>query len=164
VTNGLKTEKQYFTELRGKPWTESFHVSAKNCAPVALVEYAASEKNTSDYDSVWCVCDVDEYDVTQAILDAEEFDIGLALSVPCFEVWLLLHLTDCRRAFQNANEVKRELLKHISDWDKTKLRFSDFQEGVRLAVERAKLLDPPPANPSTSVWEVIEALRMTAED
>jgi len=158
VTNGVKTEKQYFAALRGEAWTQSFHVTAKNCAPVALVAHAASEKSTSDYDSVWCVCDVDEYDVKQAILDAEQFSVGLALSVPCFEVWLLLHLTDCRKAFHNASEVKRELLKHINDWDKTRLRFNDFREGIRLATERAKSLDSPPANPSTSVWEVLEAL------
>lgn len=159
VTNGLKTEKQYFVALRTEDWTHPFHVTTKNGSPAALVEFAASEKNNSDYDSVWCVCDIDSFDVTDALETAETADIGLALSVPCFEFWLLLHLVDCRKPFQNANELKREIRKHIRDWDKTRLRFADFREGVQEAVKRAKALEPPPdSNPSTSVWMIIEAL------
>lgn len=49
--------------------------------------------------------------------------------------------------------------KFVARWDKTRLDFEDFRAGVHDAVAYAKRLgDPPKANPSTSVWRLVESL------
>ncbi|WP_020543597.1 RloB family protein [Nonomuraea coxensis] len=140
LTNGVKTEKQYFDALRKHAWGNPFHVSVKNCAPIALVESAMAEKSNA--------C-----------------GIGMALSQPCFEVWLILHKKDFRKSAHHAKEVEAELSKILPRWDKSTLRMEDFWEGIEDAIRRAKALgEPPESNPSTAVWEVMEVLRASAEE
>ena len=84
----------------------------------------------------------------------------LALSQPCFEVWLILHLKPGCPWFANAAKVGEHLKKILPRWDKAAIRFSDFSAGVLNATDHAKSLgEPPDANPSTAVWRVIESLR-----
>lgn len=165
LTNGVKTEKQYFDALRRRAWGNPFHVSIKNCAPTALVEFGMSEKSNAGYDQVWCVCDVDAFDVREAVQLARECGIGLALSQPCFEVWLILHKKDFRKSAHHAKEVEAELSRVLPRWDKSTLRMEDFWEGMEDAIRRAKALgEPPKNNPSTAVWEVMEVLRASPEE
>jgi RloB-like protein len=108
------------------------------------------------------VCDVDEFDVRTAIVEAAAHDdVELALSQPCFEVWLILHLKSGCPGFNDATQAGAHLKKVLPHWDKTALRFSDFSgRRVLEAVDHAKGLgEPPDANPSTAVWRVIESLR-----
>ena len=161
VTNGSRTEVDYFKALRNEPWITADKVTPKfeAGAPVAVVARAAEIRADSAYDEAWVVCDVDEFDVTSAITESEGRDyVELTLSQPCFEVWLILHLGLRCPGFNNAAQAAEHLKKHLPHWDKRALRFSDFSAGVLGAAERAKSLgEPPLANPSTAVWRVIES-------
>ena len=47
------------------------------------------------FDEVWCVHDVDDHPrLDEARIMARDNDISLAVSNPCFELWLLLHFRE----------------------------------------------------------------------
>ena len=166
LTNGERTEVDYFNGMRGEPWVTAVKVIVKFEAgePAAVVLRAAAMRDENDYDEAWIVCDVDEYDVTSAIAIAKTRQVELTLSVPCFEVWLILHLSERCPGFNNCPQADRYLRGLLPSWDKVALRFSDFRDGVFDAVARAKRLgDPPDANPSSTVWRVVESLSSAPE-
>jgi len=163
LTNGSRTEVDYFKALRHETWITADKVTPRfeAGAPAAVVKRAAEIRADNAYDEAWVVCDVDEFDVQRAITQAQKDDyVELALSQPCFEVWLILHLKPGCPWFANATKVGEHLEKILPHWDKAAIRFSDFSAGVLNARDHAKGLgEPPDANPSTAVWRVIESLR-----
>lgn len=161
VTNGKCTERRYFEALRWEPWVAvTLRVAVRYGAPHALVAQAKTLLDANEYDHVWAVCDVDEFDVSLAINDASATGVGLALSMPCFEVWLAWHKSEHCPGFNSASQACDYLRKLVPAWEKEQLDFSDFREGVSDAVDRAKARGEPPAhNPSTAVWRVIECAR-----
>ena len=72
VTNGERTEVDYFNALRREPWITAGKVLVRFEAgePAAVVRYAAALRAQDDYDEAWAVCDLDEYDGTRALKDA----------------------------------------------------------------------------------------------
>jgi hypothetical protein len=125
-----------------------------------VVRAAAGRRERNDYDEAWAVCDVDEYSVVEASAEAVALGISLLWSNPSFEVWLILHKGNCFAYIDGAAKAGDLLRALVVNWDKAKLDFSLFRDGVDDAVRRAKVLgDPPAANPSTAVWRLVEALR-----
>src|SRR5438552_8384197 len=96
VTNGESTEKDYFNGMKEEPWITAVKVIVRFAAgaPAAAILRAAVMRDENDYDEAWVVCDVDDYEVTSAMTDAKTRQVELTLSVPCFEVWLILHLSE----------------------------------------------------------------------
>jgi hypothetical protein len=161
VTNGERTEVDYFEALKKESWVTVAKVTIKfeAGAPGAVVNRAARIRDDNGYNEAWGVCDVDEFDVTAAIESAATQSVGLTLSVPSFEVWLILHVAKSCPGFNTASQVGAYLKKLVAHWDKTRLEFGDFRAGVFEAVAQAKRLgNPPKANPSTSVWRIVESL------
>ncbi|MGH3935680.1 MAG: RloB family protein [Pseudonocardiaceae bacterium] len=72
-------------------------LKAKPCAPRELVEHARriAPAGGDEFDEVWCVVDSDEFDLEPAVALAAKLDGRLAVSNPCFELWLLLHHQAC---------------------------------------------------------------------
>jgi hypothetical protein len=162
VTNGVRTEVDYFEAVKKEPWIKAGKVTVKFQAgtPADAVKRAAEIRDDNAYSQAWAVCDVDEFDVTEACAIADAQKVELALSVPCFEVWLILHVAEGCPGFNTATQVGKYLKKFVNTWDKTRLNYTDFQAGVFEAVERApRLGDPPNANPSTAVWRLIKSLK-----
>ncbi|MEU7839461.1 hypothetical protein AB0B39_00665 [Micromonospora sp. NPDC049114] len=61
---------------------------------------------------------------------------------------------------ENAKRARDLLREHIPSWDKTRLDFGNFRDRIEDACRRADRLDPPPeGNPSTSIGQIIAALR-----
>jgi RloB-like protein len=163
VTNGVRTEVDYFNGIKTEPWITANKVVVKfePGEPTAAVTRAAVLRDDSDYDEAWVVCDVDNFDVTETVTNAHNLQVELTLSVPCFEVWLILHLSNKCPGFNDCPQADRHLRGILPGWDKTALRFSDFRGGVFDAVIRAQRLGAPPdSNPSTAVWRLIESLNM----
>ncbi|MQY22796.1 hypothetical protein NRB20_59180 [Nocardia sp. RB20] len=76
---------------------------------------------------------------------------------------MLLHFEKCDAALPGYRDVKRRLEKHLPDYDKSALRFSDFVAGLADAVGRAKTRsgtagDEHRNNPSTGVWKLVELM------
>lgn len=77
----------------------------------------------------------------------------MALSNPCFEVWLLLHLKDITKypktkiiAFEgNKNkELDKEIRRICGSYNKSKLNTKNFLPNMENAIDRAKKLDIEP--------------------
>lgn len=144
---------------------------------MALVERAVAAKHYEEreerrkrgqaHDEFWCVFDVDEHPkLDQAISLAEANGIFVAVSSPCFELWLVLHYRDqtadisCRHAQARAKELTG-CKKVLSD-----VVLERLGEKYDEATTRAKALDkkhdgdgnPPRTNPSSEVWKLIDRI------
>lgn len=165
LCGGRSTEPQYFRGLKKERRNPAVRVDVrdKGVDPAGLVRHAASLRDARDYDHVWCVVDVDQFDVARAFALARMEGINLAVSNPCFEYWLLLHFEQCAAPLSCYGDVARRLSKHLPNYTKSALKFSDFAAGVDAAVGRAKKRCRQRGrehehNPSTRVWELVEAI------
>lgn len=167
VTNGTSTEHAYLEGLRQELHTSGQYrllVAVEKGSPLDAVRGAARRRDTNDVDQAYVVCDVDEYPTAEPTREARQRGVALLWSNPCFEVWLILHHSDCTRHLENARKAEDLLGRHVKNWDKARLAFDDFRDGIPAAIERARQLgNPPDANPSTAVWQLVEALRQQAE-
>jgi hypothetical protein len=162
ATNGESTERKYFDKLRLEDWVRAGRVAVvfESGAPTSVVRGAARRRDRDDFDQAWAVCDVDQFDTSEATTEAAESEVLLVWSNPCFELWLLLHLSACDAYLEDARRAHEKLRGKLPGWDKTKFDYHKFREGIDDAIERAKGLgEPPGANPSTAVWRIVEALR-----
>lgn len=167
VCGGRRTEPDYFKGLllaRRNP-SVSVKVVAEPRDPLAVVAHARGygERSRDDFDVVWCVLDVDQFDYTNVFTAARQAGIELAVSNPCFEVWLLLHHADVTAEINDARRAAVMLSRFVPGYDKTCVRFDDdFAQGVQQAVERGRSLLPDTtmlgSNPSTGVWRLVERI------
>jgi len=154
VCGGQRTEPDYFKGM-ARARGARLKIGVKVDSPDNLVRYAAGLFTTDEYDGVWCVVDTDSFDIQAARTAAGRLNVSLAVSEPCFELWLLLHFTDHRAYIDNGKSACALLAKHVTGYDK-KLDYAACDPGVEGAITRAKALEP--GNPSTDVWRLVELL------
>jgi hypothetical protein len=166
MCGGVVTEPGYFNGLRQATRNPAVRVCVKKKGidPTSLVDHAAAirELDPDAFDEIWCVIDVDQFNLPDAIAVASNRGVRLAISNPCFEIWLLLHCADCTAPVGNPAEAVRRLKRHIPGYSKQELRFETFAPGVAEAIERARGLGPHGEehlrNPSTGVWVVAQTI------
>ena len=147
-------------------------------APLTLVQAAGHEQRASkrrrkadgpDFDEIWCVFDTDEHpNLPQALAQAASSGILTAVSNPCFELWLVLHVQD-QNAHIDRHGIQRQA-RALSLTDGKSIRRDN--EGLLLAnvssaVGRAKGLDekhalddsPLGSNPSSGMWRLVVAIQ-----
>ena len=103
-----------------------------------------------------------------AIKDARKKGIRVALSKPCFEIWLLLHhLRDMAHlsTICNAADAERLLREAIGEYNKTRLKAEHYPlEKVMLAFENAVAIDSKvgggdvPDGVTTRVYQLWQAV------
>jgi hypothetical protein len=150
--------------------------------PKTLVERAAERmrssrrrakrgRTSSDvYDEIWCVFDVDEHPrLAEAKQQARANGIGLAISNPCFELWVLLHFQD-QTAYVERGAVQRACREHIPSYEK-RIPYDLIRDKYGDALKRASRLDhghrqlqQEGENPSTAVPLLTERLRQLGRD
>lgn len=179
VCEGEATEPDYINGFRLAHGanTVNVHVQSPGGDPKLLVERAVAMRDSAAaaakrgrdanlaYDEVWCVFDVDRHArIDAARTLAAAAGVHLAVSNPCFELWLLLHFGD-HGAHVTAGQVHRLVRKHLPRYDKH-LRFEAVAPGYLDAVSRADALDRRLAgvgevggNPSTGVFRMTERIR-----
>ncbi|WP_409252824.1 RloB family protein [Bacillus sp. SCS-153A] len=107
-----------------------------------------------EYDTVCIILDRDkhsfkewQYDEVLEICSQNNYTLGI--TNPCFEFWLLLHLSDCtehniesikenKRINKSRKYVEGLLLEEIGSYKKNKLKFNIFKPGIRDAIRREK--------------------------
>lgn len=163
VCGGVATEPAYFRGLKKERRNPAVRVvvEAKGVDPVRLIRFAAQKRDVLGCDEVWCVVDVDEFDVPAAVAAAKQYDVRLAISNPCFEYWLLLHFELCTAPLTCYDDARRKLVKHVPQYAKSGLCFTDFASGVDDAIERARsrcevVGTEHTRNPSTGVWALVQ--------
>jgi len=157
VTEGLKTEPNYFIALRNRLHlavadVEILHPDGTD--PLTLTNAAICLRNKRKnlakkgfaiaYDEVWVVFDMEKpHDkrrklAAKAMAMREAAGIKFAWSDPCFEFWLLLHnkyttaqLTDCAA-------VVKQLRQHWNGYKKGQTPTPDFLEKLPTAVLHAE--------------------------
>ena len=91
----------------------------------------------------------------------------LAVSNPCFELWLLLHLReiteDDHKRLNNCDKVEREIRNMLGSYNKSNINTSDFLPHLNDAIDRAKNLDNGPNSRwpnslGTRVYKVAEKI------
>jgi hypothetical protein len=177
VCEGTVTEPHYFKDLRVQ---ERGLVEVKvvpGGVPKTVVELAVKLKEESEvearrrkddnlrYDHVWCVFDIDEHPfVPEAKQQARDNAIDVAVSNPCFELWLLLHFQE-----QTAH-IERDRLAHLCREHmpgyKKEPRCELLTPRQEEALARASQLDEwqatrgkVGANPSTGVHRLVRQIK-----
>lgn len=174
---GRRTETDYFKHLhslyraRVIIVVESFHGP-----PAQLVERAVASKRQQQYeekhgggkayDEIWCVFDVDEHLWEDAVASAAEKGISVAVSNPCFELWLVLHHQE-QAAYIDRKAAQRRAIE-LTGCGKSLTRpaLDDLVAKYPAAADRAKRLDlkhhddgsPARSNPSSDVWRVVSRI------
>ncbi len=178
VCEGQNTEPQYFRGLSNdcRNPRVRIEVAREHGVPKTLVEAAkqhkqrsraeASRENDSNllYDSIWCVFDVDEHPhIPDAEQMARDNGIELAISNPCFELWLLLHFRD-QPGMHHRDVIRQLLKKHDPAYDKS-VDFRIYSAHHRDATSRAERIHEsakwdgePGRNPSTTVYQVAKLI------
>jgi len=193
AAEGQKTEPSYFDALRKhymfhhresrvhvhilKRPPEDTGKSAPEYVKKMLEDFFQENSDyefQSDYDEFWLVADTDKWQSQNAKLSAlaticKEKKYHIAVSNPCFELWLILHLT----AYDNIkNEIETSNTKsHICKQIHIKLRqehrlsgdYLEYLPLIHQAIERAKKMDTDPErdypeNIGTRVYLLIQKL------
>jgi hypothetical protein len=177
VCEGTRTEPGYFNELRHTERIPIELVISPGGVPKTLVERAVELKNAAKkdaktrqdvnllYDEVWCVFDIDEHPaVPDAKQQARDNGIELAISNPCFELWIVLHFRD-QRAHIDRAVVQRDCAKYLPDYEKA-VPFAKLHPNYDAAVRRALDLDAwqqtrgaEGSNPSTGVHKLTQKIK-----
>ncbi|MFM9368804.1 RloB family protein [Streptomyces sp. Da 82-17] len=166
---GEVTERLYINGLRKILRRHPIQIEpgSKNGEPLGLVRSAikrADEMRAGDaYDAIWCLFDVEtppHGSLSSALSLAAKNGIKCAVSNPCFELWLILHLLNHNREVTTSGMVKLAD-KEIASYKEKGFEFDALKEGIGQAISRAADLDSrfaPDApiqgkNPSTSMWK-----------
>ncbi len=95
---------------------------------------------------------------------ARDNGIRLAISNPCFELWLLLHFRESP-GMQDRARMKAMLTKHVPGYDKH-VEYATYSAGYTQAVKRAERMDKAAEqahesgrNPTTGVYKLTESIR-----
>lgn len=179
-TEGVATEVDYLNKLANHHRaTIRLTFGPGGRVPKSLVEQACQDEDKRrrqrrpvppyDYDEIWCVFDVDEHpDINQAINQARQKGVKVAVSNPCFELWLVLHQQDQtahidRKAVQRlAQELGLIKGKRIDDssFDLLLEKYEDARRRAKGLDRRHKgNLSSPWSNPSTGVWRLVDSIR-----
>lgn len=166
VSEGSKTEPHYFTEIRAAyrlhTANVAVHPSELGTAPIQVVQYARElfeygnrQKNIQPraFKQVYAVFDRDDHEsYFDALRLAKSLDGKLRndarqsirfetiASVPCFELWLLLHYEDIQAPLHR-DEVMRRIRQHLPIYEKgLASAFTATREHLPIATRRAEAL------------------------
>jgi hypothetical protein len=190
ATEGEYTEKQYFQALaehyrNSKIHVEILHTEDKKSAPNHVIERLngfVKQYSLERNDELWLVVDVDRWtekllsEIAKTCLDKNYL---LAVSNPCFELWLLLHIAtwndysedQLKMFFENVKDGSRipielEIIRIVGEHNKSNLKTIQYTPHVETAIEQAKALDINPNDRwtqtiGTRVYRVAESIIKT---
>ena len=176
ASEGKDTERIYFQALASEHANPRVHVhilergedEQNNSSPEHVLKQLNDYKrdySLEEDDELWLVIDKDRW--TEAMLShvaaecAQNDFMHMALSNPCFELWLLLHLVDATSLTSEEQEqwMKNDRSSRRTDpYLKVRLRqaMGSYNESnydaqiliphVEIAIERARVLDDNPAD------------------
>jgi RloB-like protein len=183
---GERTEPEYLNALKLEPAIREVAAveirvaqADSGAVPLTLVKRAieARSRGISENDEVdefWCVFDVEwpvnHPNLVAAVALAQQYGINLAISNPCFEVWLVLHLQEQGSWLNNEQAVK--LRRRLDRSAGKGLDPARYMPHVSTASQRAAKLDErhqrdgtsfPDDNPSSGMHRLITSVQVPAE-
>ena len=171
AAEGEKTEKQYFDALASsdayanpKAHVEVLSRNTPNSAPDHVLEQLDTFKrkyNLNRHDELWMVIDYDrwgEEKLSSIAAKCSQKRYLLAVSNPCIELWLLLHVAELSeyspqvldefykspKVSTTRNRIGQELLNILGSYNKSNLNMDHFLPHVEKAISQATRLDTNP--------------------
>ncbi len=155
VTEGSKTEPAYFRMLIAELGLRAARVAIvtdSGSAPISVVREAGKQlREDDDFEQVFCVSDRDHHERYTQALDAvrgiaksrvsKGKTIQAIPSIPCFEFWYLLHVSDSRKSYAGAPSPCTDLIANLKrhppfeGYDKRDCK--DFFERISVARDEA---------------------------
>lgn len=189
VTEGSKTEPNYFNEIRTANRIHAANVqvvpSAYGTEPIQIVQYAESlflngddSKNIQPkaFEEVYVVFDRDDHHTYHNALsriealnlrlkndNSQKVAFKAIASVPCFELWLLLHFEDVQ-AVIHRDDVYDRLRQYIAGYQKGGAgHYAMTLPNIEIARDRSASLCQinnkyDGAQPYTNVYELVHKL------
>jgi hypothetical protein len=173
ATEGECTEDLYFSALK-PPRDAAIQLKilptkkGKSAPKEVLARLKSYDRDAGSgtRDELWLVIDRDSW--TEADLDAVAAAIGelpkyhLALSNPCFELWLVLHRRD--PAGHNSEQLRRALKEELGSYDKSGYDVDALLPTMGDAIRRAERLDTAPGEAwprgdGTHVYRLVRSLQ-----
>ncbi len=187
ATEGACSEKKYFEELRFQKGKANIHVEVLNTmdsksSPTYVLGRLDSFKRKytlkKGRDELWMVIDVDRWGSKKLSLIAqqcEQKNYHLAVSNPCFELWLLLHHKSLDEFSQNELDlfrknprinnkttIEKELIRVCGRYSKSNLISEDYIPYIEKAIREAERIDDLqhrwPQNLGTRVYLLAKAI------
>jgi len=173
-TEGKNSEPDYVNGLRRLPHIAenialNIEIHPEHGVPLTLVQLAAERKKDSEIDECWCIFDVEwpkhHPNLNEAFSLAQKKGVNLAVSNPCFEVWLILHLKEHSR-FSDTNSAE-SLSRSLDKRAGKSIEAATYMPQRRIAAKRAKKLAMrherdgtrfPNDNPSSGMYAFLYAL------
>lgn len=128
-SEGSNSEPDYINGLRRLPHiaedaTMNLELSPDQGVPLTLVQKAVERKRDPEVDECWCLFDVEwpkNHPNLHAAIDlARAHGIRLAISNPCFEIWLILHHRDFY-GFVSTDEAGAKAVRSTSDQERASM-------------------------------------------
>lgn len=156
VCEGEKTEPFYFKALRRHYGLSNAEIviadHARGSAPVSVVEYAEQKaREEGGYDRIFCVFDRDEHGdferarqriQTLSSRKRHPLPVVETISIPCFELWILLHFERSDAGFSRCADVTRKLREHVPSYGKADSSLmTQLMEKLSAALENADWLE-----------------------
>ncbi|MGD9685368.1 MAG: RloB family protein [Desulfobacter sp.] len=170
ATEGTTTEPQYFELFNSKTttitikWIKGYHSDPDHV--LRRMKQYLKDNALKPGDAAWLVIDKDQWtDEQLSRLQAwatTHDQYGLAVSNPCFELWLLLHFEDAA-GVTNQRLCKERLKRHLPNYDKH-VEAGKLIPGVSEAIDRARRKDNPPCTDwprtiGTTVYRLVVKLQ-----
>lgn len=126
-----ETEKIYFERLKALERFSNLRIKPdlpKHSDLRSLIDYAKAEAKTKAFDSVWVLFDRDvisTQNISKELLEiinneqkCKNIGINIADSLPCFEIWFLLHYCIPSQFYNSQAPLLNELSKYITNYTK----------------------------------------------
>ena len=172
ATEGEKTEKAYFDALFQNPRVKVRVLSTGPdgySGPRHVLDRLSAFRDEYDLgpeDELWLMIDVDRQrpeHLSPICQEATQKGVFLAISNPCFELWLYLHHADAEVTDADCKAVESRLRTLLGSYNKANLDPARFAPHVADALRRAKALHTTgderwPAFPGTHVYKLVQRL------
>jgi hypothetical protein len=175
ATEGERTEPLYFNGLRSLAATDTqvIHIlgsRSSSSSPKAVLKRLREEskkKGATEEDICWMVVDRNSWldeQLEEATRECRKSGYGIALSNPCFELWLVLHLQEEKTPL-TCGLCASELERQLGAYQKNDYAVEELLPGLQEAVARAQRIDTDrgasvPGPPVTRVYRLVELLHL----
>lgn len=175
ATEGKHAEKRYFEIFRKKNTRVHINVletqdckSAPRYVLKRLKEYKIKYDIQPD-DQLWLVIDKDNWEdkhLAEVAQCTKQRCFNMAVSRPCFEVWLYLHYSDPPATMGNmtGSQIKNELRNLLGSYNEKNFQLELFEPKIDNALTRAEKLDNQsasarwPTQLGTHVYKLVTAI------
>ncbi|HEY6327990.1 MAG TPA: RloB family protein [Blastocatellia bacterium] len=167
ATEGEQTEKQYFAMFRSsRIQVRVIPSDGGLSSPRHVLERLDAYRNEFQIggdDELWLMIDVDRWgdrNLSQVCSAARRKGYRLAVSNPCFELWIYLHFLDLTGAAMECSWYEQQIRAHHGSYNKSNLAVDALKPLAGDAIGRARDAANEghlwPASAGTDVFRVVE--------